>query len=256
MREDRGGNFIKFIGTAGARFVMITQLRYSGGIWLSFRATNCIIDPGPASLLRCIKSRPKLDPQRLDGVSITHKHLDHSGDINVIIEAMTGGRKGRGAVFAPADCSGKDGVVYTYLEKDIDIFHLILKKEYMLKDIRFTAVCRNKHPVETYSFKFFVGDKSIGLISDTSYFDELKNLFNKSDILIVNTVFFEPLSGCQHMSFIEAVNMVEDMEVGRVIFTHFGMGILKHREEALRVVSERGLESRISFAYDGMSVSL
>jgi len=29
-------NFIKFLGTAGARFVMIKQLRSSGGIWINF----------------------------------------------------------------------------------------------------------------------------------------------------------------------------------------------------------------------------
>jgi len=46
------GNYIKFLGTAGARFVMIKQLRSSGGIWVSYKGTNVIIDPGPGSITR------------------------------------------------------------------------------------------------------------------------------------------------------------------------------------------------------------
>ncbi|HDD64611.1 MAG TPA: MBL fold metallo-hydrolase, partial [Firmicutes bacterium] len=32
-------DFIKFLGTGGARFVVITQLRASGGIWISIDNT-------------------------------------------------------------------------------------------------------------------------------------------------------------------------------------------------------------------------
>ena len=55
-------NKIKFLGTAGARFVVIKQLRKSGGIWLTLDNTNVLIDPGPGSLIRCLSSKPKLNP--------------------------------------------------------------------------------------------------------------------------------------------------------------------------------------------------
>ena len=78
-------NFVKFLGTAGARFVMIEQLRASGGIWISYKGTNVLIDPGPGSIVRCSSSKPKLNPAKLDGIILTHKHLDHANDINVMI---------------------------------------------------------------------------------------------------------------------------------------------------------------------------
>jgi len=74
-------NYIKFLGTAGARFVMIKQLRSSGGIWISYQGTNLIIDPGPGSITRCALSKPKIDPTTLDGIILTHRHLDHSNDV-------------------------------------------------------------------------------------------------------------------------------------------------------------------------------
>ena len=84
-------SFIKFIGTAGARFVVTKQLRSSGGVWMSVGETNLYIDPGPGALVRCLNSKPKLEPSTLDGILLTHKHLDHSGDVNVMIEEMTEG---------------------------------------------------------------------------------------------------------------------------------------------------------------------
>src|SRR3989304_8168443 len=98
------GDWIKFVGTAGARFVVARQLRSSGGLWLSLQGVNLYLDPGPGALVRCWSSKPKLDPTKLDGILLSHKHLDHSGDINALIEAMTeGGYRRRGVLFAPQD---------------------------------------------------------------------------------------------------------------------------------------------------------
>jgi ribonuclease BN (tRNA processing enzyme) len=91
---------IIFLGTAGARFVVIRQFLASGGAWLNLGNTQILLDPGPGSLVQA--SKRKLDPTKLDAIILSHRHLDHSGDINIMIEAMTdGGTKKRGTVFAP-----------------------------------------------------------------------------------------------------------------------------------------------------------
>ncbi len=85
MAGEKGTDFLKFLGTGGARFVVSQQLRASGGIWLSFQGTQLLIDPGPGALVKCLSSQPKLDPFKLDGIVLTHRHLDHVADVNILI---------------------------------------------------------------------------------------------------------------------------------------------------------------------------
>ena len=135
-------NYIKFLGTAGARFVMIKQLRSSGGLWISYKGTNLIVDPGPGSIARCALSKPKLDPMKLDGILLTHRHLDHSNDINVMIEAMTeGGFKKRGTVFLPADAIEEDPLILKHLRPVIGDIQILEEKKNMAWE-RSVSGCR------------------------------------------------------------------------------------------------------------------
>ena len=146
---------LKFLGTAGARFVMLKQLRFSAGMWLTWEDTNIFIDPGPGALLRCAKSKPKLDPATLDAIILTHCHLDHSSDTNVMIEAMTqGGFKKRGTVFAPEDAL-RDGIILKYLREFPE--HIQMLKEggrYTIGDAAFSTPVAHTHQVETYGLNF------------------------------------------------------------------------------------------------------
>jgi ribonuclease BN (tRNA processing enzyme) len=111
------GNYIKFLGTAGARFVMVKQLRSSAGTYLELNGVRVLFDPGPGTLVRMNASKPALDAAKLDAIILTHAHIDHPTDINVMIEAMTdGGYHPRGVVFALEEClEGADRVVLKYL---------------------------------------------------------------------------------------------------------------------------------------------
>jgi len=190
MAEVNQANFIKFLGTAGARFVMIKQLRASGGIWVSCEGTNILIDPGPGSIVRCAASRPKLDPGSLDAIILTHRHLDHSGDINVMIEAMTaGGFKKRGIVFCPKDAIKEDTVILKHTKNFPEKIEILRAKSiYKIGKFKFLTSMRHIHPVETFGLKFKIKKTSVGLLTDTKYFKGLAE-FYRTDILII-AVFF------------------------------------------------------------------
>jgi phosphoribosyl 1,2-cyclic phosphodiesterase len=252
----KAGDFIKFLGTAGARFVMINQLRASGGIWVSCRGTDILIDPGPGSIVRCAASKPKLDPTRLAGIILTHRHLDHANDINVMIEAMTeGGFKKRGVVFCPADAMGEDKVILKHalgFPERVDI--LQANKKYRVGEFEFQTSMRHIHPVETYGLKFNLNKTSISLITDTRYFKELEN-FYKAQLLIICVVFFQPRPGIDHLNLSDAEHIIGSLKPKKAIITHFGMTMLKARPhiQAEKLSQRLGIE--VVAAYDGMTLN-
>lgn len=249
-------DFIKFLGTAGARFVMIKQLRASGGIWVSHRGTNVLIDPGPGSLVRCSASRPKLDPGELDAVILTHRHLDHSNDVNVMIEAMTeGGFKRRGVLFCPEDALNEDPVVLKHARSLVEKIEILeANKIYRADNFEFQTSMRHAHPVLTYGLKFNIGNTSVSLLADTKYFKELED-FYKADILIICVVFFQPRPEIEHLCFSDVGALIADLRPKKAILTHFGMTMLKAKPQvqALELSARLGIE--VVAAYDGMTIN-
>jgi phosphoribosyl 1,2-cyclic phosphodiesterase len=256
-KKEIQSDFIKFLGTAGARFVMIKQLRASGGIWINSNGTNALIDPGPGSIVRCAASRPKMDPSKLDAIILTHCHLDHSNDINVMIEAMTeGGFKKKGVVFCSKDAVARQGsVIFDYaraLPEKIEI--LEAQKKYKAGALQFSTSMRHLHSAETYGIKFKIKGTSVSLLADTKYFRELTR-FYKTDILIVNVVFYDARPEVEHLSIDDAERLIKDIRPKKAILTHFGMSMLKANpyKVAERLSQKIGIE--VSAAYDGMKLA-
>ena len=95
---------LTFMGTAGARFMVAKQIAASGGLYLEDGDTRISLDPGPGAVVQYAKR--KIDLTKLDAIVISHRHLDHSNDVNVMIEAMTeGGFRPRGTPFRPGTWS-------------------------------------------------------------------------------------------------------------------------------------------------------
>jgi phosphoribosyl 1,2-cyclic phosphodiesterase len=255
-KKDRQGDFIKFLGTAGARFVMLKQLRASGGLWVSHKGTNVLIDPGPGSLVRCAASRPKLDPGKLDAVILTHRHLDHANDINVMIEAMTeGGFKKRGILFCPEDAVNEDPVILKHARGLVEKIEILeANKTYKVDNFEFQASMRHIHPVLTFGLKFNIKNTSVSLLTDTRYFKELAN-FYKTDILIICVVFFEPRPEVDHLCLPDVESLIRDIQPKKAILTHFGMTMLRAKPQiqALKLSERLGIE--VLAAYDGMTVN-
>ena len=250
-------NTIKFLGTAGARFVVMKQLRASGGIWLSLDGTQVLIDPGPGALLHCLSSRPKLDPQGLDGIILTHRHLDHSNDVNIMIEAMTnGGFKKKGVVFAPRDALQGDPVILKYIREQVNRIEVLQEKgTYQIGTISFETPIRLKHGVETYGLNIRGKNSSISLITDTDYFPTLASYFT-GDILIINVVMLEDKSTIEHLCLQDAEAIIASRNPRLAILTHFGMGMVKAKPWEIAEQLTKKLGIRVIAARDGMQIDI
>ncbi len=256
LDKAKSENFIKFLGTAGARFVMIKQLRASGGLWVSYKGTNVLIDPGPGSLVRCAASRPKLDPGKLDACLLTHRHLDHANDVNVMIEAMTeGGFKKRGVLFCPEDAINEDPIVLKHVRSLVGKIEILeANKTYGVDNFEFQTSMKHVHSVLTYGLKFNIKNTTVSLLTDTRYFNELID-FYKTDILIICVVFFEPRPEVDHLCLSDVESLIRDIKPKKAILTHFGMTMLRAKPQiqALKLSQKLGIE--VLAAYDGMTLN-
>lgn len=247
--------YIKFLGTGGARFVASRQIRATGGLWLHYKDTNLYIDPGPGALVKLHASKEKFDPLQLDGIILTHKHIDHSNDVNVMIEAMTdGGFKKKGTLFCPEDALNNDPIVLKYVREYLGNIELLHEGgHYTVKDITFDTPVRHIHPVETYGIVFHL-NKKIALITDTRFFDALPEHY-RADYLIVNVLRSKPITRADtpdHLAIDDVIKIATRIKPEIVILTHFGMNIIKEKPY---LIAERWKDAtgiNIIAAHDGM----
>ncbi|MFH1612246.1 MAG: MBL fold metallo-hydrolase, partial [bacterium] len=229
-------NFIKFLGTAGARIVVSKQLRQSGGIWFHFDGIDVLVDPGPGSLIRVLNSKPKLDPTSLNAIILSHKHLDHSNDVNIMIEAMTeGGFNQKGYILAPTDAFEKDGVILKYARNYVkkEIF-LVPETDYEIDGVKFSTSIQHQHgDVETLGIKFKTSKYIISYLSDTFFFPEILNSYQGTDILIINTVLHLPSSRLNHLCIDDVRKIITHIKPHKVILTHLGMAMLEANPEKI-----------------------
>jgi len=248
--------YVKFLGTAGARFVVARQLRYSAGTWIELSGTQLLLDPGPGTLLRCRKVRPALDPARLSGVILSHKHLDHSTDINIMLEAMAGaGTKRRGVLLAPLDAlEGEDPVVLKYARRFPARIEVLAEgKSYEIDGVEVRAV-RHQHGVETYGLLLDSQEGRLGFVIDTKFFPQLPEKYVGCDLLVLNVVRREWSPDIDHLSLPEAVEFIRAVRPKLAVLTHFGMTMLRGKpwELAAQISEKLGLE--VVAASDGLTL--
>ncbi|OGO07838.1 MAG: MBL fold hydrolase [Chloroflexi bacterium RBG_13_57_8] len=250
------GDTITFLGTAGARFMVSKQLAASGGMWFDLNGTRLLIDPGPGCIVQTNKR--KLNPENLSAIIVSHRHLDHSADVNVMVEAMTtGGFKKRGRLFMPADALAPEPVIFSYLKNYIEgITVLEAEKTYQVGSLSFRTSVRHLHPVETYGMVFAAAGKNVGYLTDTRYFGGLAPSYAGSDLLIINMVFMEPRPPIDHLSVPDVAQLIKEIKPKTAILNHFGMHVWKARPWLVAEDLAQKTGFRVIAARDGMKFSL
>ena len=260
--KNTSGDTITFLGTAGARFTVINQFLASGGLWLSLGGTEILLDPGPGCIVQSTKR--KLRGEKLSAIILSHRHLDHSADTNIMVEAMThGGFKQQGWLFAPADALGTEPVIFSFLKDSLEGVEVLQEgKSYSIGNVSFTTPIRHIHPVETYGIIFRTAGHTFSYIADTRYFDGLCQSYG-GELLIINVVFLEPRTQADHpsmpidhLSVPDAKHIIMELKPKVAILTHFGMSVWRAKpwEVAQRLSEETGI--KVIAARDGMKFDL
>jgi len=236
--------------------VVARQLRYSAGTWIELAGTQLLLDPGPGTLLRCRKVRPALDPGKLSGILLSHKHLDHSTDVNIMIEAMAkAGTKRRGVLLAPRDAlEGDDPVILRYARNFLERIEVLGEdRTCHVGGVEIRPV-RHLHGVETYGLILNSDEGRLGFVVDTKFTPELPERYRGCDLLVLNVVRKEWSPDIDHLSLPEAIEIVKAVRPKLAVLTHFGMTMLRGKPWELAAEISEKIGIKLVCASDGLTL--
>lgn len=241
---------VTFLGTGGGRFVLLMQRRHTGGIWLDL-GSQILLDPGPGSLVRALQYGK--DPRKLDAVFVSHKHLDHYNDAEVLVEAMTdGGKRKRGMLVV-----SKDSLDYIseYHRGLVDVLVPAPLQDFGVGELKVRALPTFNH-VDALGFRFFSPGGDVVYSSDTSYSKEVAGNYKNARLLILNVIFPQGKPVETHLNTDNAIEIVGETKPEFCVITHFGMSMLNANPsvEAKKIQEATGVETIA--ARDGQTIDL
>jgi phosphoribosyl 1,2-cyclic phosphodiesterase len=243
---------VTFMGTAGARFMVAKQLAASGGLYLESDGVRLSLDPGPGAIVQYAKR--KVDLTKLDGIVLSHRHLDHAGDVNVMVEAMTeGGFRHRGRLFCPSDALDDDPVVLQYLRHfPQEVVRLQPETAYDVNGFAFTTTPRHVHQAETFGFRFA---GKLGWVTDSEYYEGIAEQ-HQAEVMIIHLVLMECRAGLPHLCLADAERIIRDAKPRLAILTHFGMTVWRAHPWELAADLTQRLGTEVKAARDGMVLEI
>ena len=241
---------LTFLGTGGGRFVLVSQRRHTGGIWLDLDE-KIILDPGPGALVRALQHHKK--PASLSAVIVSHKHLDHYNDAEIMIEAMTNGAKKKRGILAVSENALE--YISAYHREVVDLIVPKAGDGFTVGATRITALPTHKHD-EGIGFRFTAEDCVLAYSSDTGYSKDLAAHYKKADVLILNVIFPRKKSLETHLNTSDAAKIIGEAAPRLAVIQHFGVTMLNTgpEEEAAYIEKETGI--RTIAATDGMTLDL
>jgi phosphoribosyl 1,2-cyclic phosphodiesterase len=230
-------------------------------MWLRLGQTQIQVDPGPGALVRALAHVPPCNPRELDAIVLSHKHLDHSSDVNVMIEAMTsGGFRQRGAVFAPSDAFDHEPVVLPYARRFVDRLERLEPRAgpYRIGGVELWTSIAHVHAVQTYGLLFDYEDLRVAYMPCGRYFEGLAPDYARlrPDVLIVNVLRYRDEMRVDHLSWDDARRVIGQVRPRVAVFQHFGTKMLEADPARLAQELEDELGLRAIAAYDGLTLDL
>ena len=240
------------MGTAGARFMVAKQVAASGGLFIEDDGAKLSLDPGPGAIVQY--AQRGIDLTTLDAIVLSHRHLDHTGDVNVMLEAMTdGGFQHRGQLFCPSDALDDDPVVLKYVRRfPREIVRLEPQTTYSVNGLSFTTSGRHVHQSETYGFRF--GDR-LGWVTDSGYYEGIAEQ-HKAAVMVIHTVLRECIPTLPHLCIADAERIIRDAKPKIAFLTHYGMTVWRANPDQVAADLSQRTGADVRAARDGLSIDL
>jgi len=231
--------------------------------FINIEGDDILIDPGPGTLVKCFSSRPKLDPGQLKAIILTHRHIDHSTDINVMIEAMTdSGHRNDRIVVTTEECLADEPVIFSHVRPYLARIDLMKPgaRFDLAPHLLLTTPILHDHTAETYGLKFETPCGVISHITDTAFFEDLIEAYANSDILILNVVRYvdknDRNKGILHLTVNDVEILIKNIQPKVAILTHFGLNMIRAKPWIVAEKLSEATGVEVIAARDGMKFDL
>jgi ribonuclease BN (tRNA processing enzyme) len=253
------GPSIIFLGTGGDSIVVGKQSRGSGGIILQAEGYQFHLDPGPGSLVRALQFDVNIRENTV--LLVSHAHTNHCNDVNAVISAMTyNGMDPSGVLIANSTLvngNDKEPAFLTQYHRSM-VERIIVAKpgqKIGIENIEIHALKADHTDPECIGFRFFTPNFVLAYSSDTSYSSDIADQFEKSDILILNTVHPFGTKSAENLCSDDVVKIVNRARPQLTVITHFGTKMLQADpiQEAREIQKQTG--SQVIAAKEGLSIN-
>ncbi|MCS7262562.1 MAG: MBL fold metallo-hydrolase [Aquificaceae bacterium] len=248
---------VVFLGTAGGRASVFRYARRAGGFIVYLSGSLVHVDPGPGAFVYL--HQLSIDPRSIDLVVLSHIHLDHSSDVNAVLESATdGGKLRRVALFAPRPAfEGENRVVLPFIRERLAQEGFLREGlELSYRGVRVKAVMKHTHhATDTYALLF--NDRLL-YVSCALYEDRMLNLYPKGvDLMIVNTTLYRKVVPIDHLTVEDAYRLIVNLKPRKAVLTHFGYELLmQHDPKELAMELSKRCGVPVVAAEDFMEVEL
>lgn len=248
-----------FLGSGGSRVVVATQVAATGGFMLQIGGHQIWVDPGPGALVRAREC--KVRASDTDIIFCSHHHIDHSNDINAVIDAMTiGGIRQKGILISTKTTieGTEEGgpILLNFYKKSLkETYPLGVSDKVKIGDLTFTAT-PTAHDCDAIGLRLETPYGAIGFTSDTALTPELIEAFKGCTILIADVLRPGKEKWKTHMNSSNVAELFKETKPRIGIITAFGMKLLKANPawEARDIQKESGVT--VFAAKEGLKIDL
>lgn len=250
---------IIFLGTAGSSAVVSKQLRSSGGIILQVEDFQFHLDPGPGALNKAKEYGVSLHNNT--AVLVSHNHVNHCNDLNVVIDAMThGGIEHRGIVLGSKSAlqtiDNSHPTLSKYHQSLVEkIIPLEKNHKVGIELVEINALSVEHADPTSIGFKFFCPKFTLGYTGDTKLTPKLIEELIGTDILILNVPYPGEKGTGMNLDTKSAIQIISNVRPKLAVLTHFGLEMLKADpiQEAREIQRITGVQTIA--AKDGLKIN-
>ena len=245
---------LHFLGTGGGRYATGRQMRDTGGMILESDEASIFIDPGPGALVKA----QDYNAEKLEGLIVTHSHLDHYAGAESIIEMISIIEEDPCKLMAPV--SVLEG--YGDMEQSVSNYHqnqctrivnLTEKEDTEVADLEIESQEMFHSEPKCRGLKISDGEKTFGFWTDSNFSDELTEFYSDCDTIVINCNRPKDLNLRGHLSLSEVPDIVENSSISTVIITHFSDKFLESDMREEKAWLQEEIDQKVIFAEDGMT---